>query len=385
VNVVVDPYRVFDLVDIRGFNAVKSRALQRGQMSKMRSIMSIHPQRIILGNSRAQVGLDPESAQWPDTRKTYNAALPGTGLETTLLFLRAAVAGGQLREAVIGLEFLDFLVDDRGEPEPSSGTLLEDQAKVDREISKIDLKSLLSITLSLDALLDSMYTLLAQHVAGSPDLTKSGFTPMRDYAAMAKRDGYASFFRQRDMENSAAYLRKPKALFYQKSRSSPGWRQLQDIRGICKQLARGCTFIVYPYHGHVLELFALTGLWPSFEEWKRQLVRSLAAPAPGQDDKGKLVLWDFSGYHRFACERVPAKDDRSTAMQWYWEAGHFKRELGDQIIARVGGGGDPEFGIRLDQSTVEAALGAIRRDAGRYRSDHRAEVSELAQMLSKHR
>ena len=203
---------------------------------------------------------------------------------------------------------------------------------------------------------------------------------MRDYVAMARREGYASFFRQRDEENAAAYLRKPKTVFYANTHTSADWQRLHAIRHVCEQLERGCTFIIYPYHAHVLELFAITGLWNAFEEWKRELVRTLARDS--QTDQRRLVLWDFSGYHRYACERVPAMGDRTSKMQWYWEAGHFKRELGDRMISRIGGDGDPEFGVRLDASTIESDLSSVRRGHERYRSDDGADVSELAKIVS---
>ncbi len=117
----VDPYRIFDWVDVAGFNARKPRAMEHGHLNKVAAIASIRPERIIVGNSRAQVGLDPESAQWRDSLITYNAALAGTGPGTALEFMRAAQAAGRLHEAVVGLDFLDFLVDDRGPGVAASG------------------------------------------------------------------------------------------------------------------------------------------------------------------------------------------------------------------------------------------------------------------------
>ena len=384
VNLVVDPYRAFGALEVHGFNAVKPRALERGFLSKLTSTASIKPQRVILGNSRAQVGLDPQSDEWRDSLITYNAALPGTGPETMVSLLRAAGARGRLQEAVIGLEFLDFLVDDKAqdrEEDAPSPTAAPQQLS---SKPSVDFRSLMEMTVSLDALLDSVYTVAAQHVEGSPDLTPLGFTPMHDYASMAKRDGYAPFFQQRDAENAAAYLRKPKAIFHRESRTSPAWHSLEDIRIICEALERGCTFVIYPYHAHILELFALTDLWAPFEGWKRELVRRLR-PRAAPDGHPKLVLWDFSGFSRFACEPVPVPGDRSTATRWYWEAGHFKRELGDQIIARISGAGDLGFGVRLDESSIETALLSIRRDERTYRDQNPADVATLQRLVSLHR
>jgi hypothetical protein len=45
-----------------------------------------------------------------------------------------------------------------------------------------------------------------------------------------------------------------------------------------------------------------------------------------------IVLVDFSGFCQYNCERIPALHEVRASNKWYWEAGHFKKALGD--IAR---------------------------------------------------
>ena len=382
VNVVVDPYRIFGWVDVAGFNARKPRAMEQGYLSKIAAVATIRPERVIVGNSRAQVGLDPESAQWHDSLITYNAALPGTGPGSALELMRTAQAAGRLKESVVGLDFLDFLVDDRSRGAAAAAPpMVADPRPTKTDAPSLGLRTLMGVTVSFDALLDSAYTVATQDIDAMPDLTRLGFLPMRDYLAMAKREGYSAFFLQRDQENAATYLRDPKALFDASGRTSPQWRQLGEIKRLCDGLERGCKFLIYPYHAHVLEMFAMTGLWNAFEEWKRELVRRLD-PGSTTDNESRIVLWDFSGYHRYACERVPQLGDRVTTVRWYWESGHFKRELGDRIIARVRGDDSPDFGVRLDASTINAALARIRRDRDRYREENKGDVAALAKLVA---
>lgn len=385
-NVIVDPYRVYNIVEKTGFNARKPRALERGYLSKLASIAGLRPERVILGNSRAQIGLDPESRQWGDRLTTYNAALPGTGPDVILSMMRAAIAAGRLRQAVVGLDFLDFLVAaDSGTSDATSPLPIDKDSRSSSDgAPTLDAKTLLSLSVSLDALLDSAYTIATQRIDTNPDLTRLGFTPMRDYSAMAKAQGYGVLFRQRDQENAAAYLRKSKQLFHGNGRTGPQWRRLAEIKRLCERLERGCIFLIYPYHAHILELFTLTGLSSAFEQWKRDLVRRLE-PAGGSDPGSKVVFWDFSGYHPYACEHVPAMGDLHGTMKWYWEAGHFKRELGDRVIARIKGAGDPDFGIRLDASTLESSLLGLRQGQARYRRENPADFATLEALVARHR
>jgi len=89
INLVVDPYGIFRLIDAPGFNSVKPAAPSRGPMVKAYQVQRVQPKTLILGNSRAELGLDPNHPAWPQTaRPVFNAALPGTGTDTSLRFLR---------------------------------------------------------------------------------------------------------------------------------------------------------------------------------------------------------------------------------------------------------------------------------------------------------
>ena len=118
INVVVDPYGIFRLVDRPGLNSVKPTAASRGPMAKAYQVLRVQPKTLILGNSRAEVGLDPNHPAWPQTaRPVYNAALPGTGTATSLRYLQhvlAATAGNPTAQPTLvlwGVDFMDFLTD----------------------------------------------------------------------------------------------------------------------------------------------------------------------------------------------------------------------------------------------------------------------------------
>jgi hypothetical protein len=128
-----------------------------------------------------------------------------------------------------------------------------------------------------------------------------------------------------------------------------------------------CTFIIYPYHVHILELFSLSGLWSYFEDWKRELVHVADQVSPA-GVRHAVVLWDFSGYHQYALEPVPRLGDRATQVNWYWEAGHFKRALGEKMLAAIYGREAEPIGKRLDADNIESHLANIRRQQSAFRS-----------------
>ena len=83
VNLTVDPYGFFMLITVKGFNAIKPHAETHSGMVKPYLIEKMRPGSILLGDSRVEVGFDPESAAWPDDAGlVLNLGLPGTGTYT---------------------------------------------------------------------------------------------------------------------------------------------------------------------------------------------------------------------------------------------------------------------------------------------------------------
>jgi E3 ubiquitin-protein ligase DOA10 len=76
----------------------------------------------------------------------------------------------------------------------------------------------------------------------------------------------------------------------------------------------------------------VTNLWPLFNQWKSLVVNELINM---NQYSTQIELYDYSGYSLYHCERIPPMGDLLSTTQWYWEAGHFKKELGDIILEEV--------------------------------------------------
>ncbi len=65
------------------------------------------------------------------------------------------------------------------------------------------------------------------------------------------------------------------------------------------------------------------------------------------------MLWDFSGYHRYATEPHPSPDDPYRVMTWYRESSHFRKITGDLILDRILElpSAPVDFGTRLEPAT----------------------------------
>lgn len=372
-NLMVDPYGIYGFWVQPGVNEIKPHAGANGAMAKAYQVQRVKPRTLILGNSRAEVGFNPESSAWPQaSQPVYNLALPGTGPLTSLRYLEHAAAVKKPATVILGVDFMDFLVSEDAAPYSVEGTslpmdrrlLVTGSGRQNPDYPQQRIEDFAATVLSLDALTHSIGTINAQHARYPADLTEHGFNPMHDYEGIAKREGYYAMFRQRDQENARAYLRRPRNIYVRETTTSPQLEVLRRIIAVCQEQEAELRIVIYPYHAHLLEIFHEAGLWPLFEEWKRALAR-IAAEANRGHEIPRVQLWDFSGYNAISTEPVPEPSDRTTATRWYWEAGHFKQVLGDAMLRQMFAEPDRRdataIGVRLTPENVEQQIQRIRQ------------------------
>ena len=62
---------------------------------------------------------------------------------------------------------------------------------------------------------------------------------------------------------------------------------------------------------------------------------------------------DFSGFGAFNSEAIPGPNEKGTT-QWYWEAGHQKPALGEEMMRRMlAGAPENGFGMALSLQNLE--------------------------------
>jgi hypothetical protein len=201
---------------------------------------------------------------------------------------------------------------------------------------------------------------------------------MRDYQKIAQDEGYWALFRQRDLENIKAYLRRSTRLVDENTLSSPALDDMKRVMELCARNNITLHMVTYPYHAHLLEIIRMTGHWPAFENWVRE-ISTITATSLGPSGNSHVSLWLFSGFTELSTEPVPDKSDRKAKMHWYWEAGHFKKELGDLMLDRILDTGKemPDFGTRLTPQNAEEWIIRARAQEAEYRRNHSGEIAEL--------
>ena len=355
--VVVDPYGLYDLVGSTGFNAVKPGLSRYQAEIKQVRAQRMNPDFVILGNSRAEIGFDPQASAFRAAGgRGYNLAIPGSGIDTSMRQMAQLQAAGITPKTVIlGVEFLDFL---RNTATPPAAVAKPAVVPTGPSYWQFD------TLFSLASVKDAIRTLRIQNDDEAITTAIDGFNPLKEYRGYVRDDGYYKIFQQRAHENSLSFRRKSTTAL------APG--DLQRLHAFLQATSASnadVKLVIYPYHAQILAMFEVAGLWPLFEEWKRQLVAAVAE-ATRNNPGLSITLLDFSGFGPYNCERIPDAGEVRAATQWYWEGGHFKKELGDIVLARVMSEPAPLIEARAFGTRLEA--GSVLANAERIAAERRA-------------
>jgi hypothetical protein len=340
-NALVDPYLVVGTPRLAGLNAAKPEARWHTQLAKDYLIGRIRPAGLLLGASKVDLGIDPKSHFWPDdARPAFNYGVPGTDIRGNLADLRRAVALGTVRRALVVLDFNDFMT------LPST-----DKAAALAPTAKNPLQRLHDIalaTLSMDALRSSIMTVIAQQQPDPIDLSPDGATNDQAFRKQVRVDGYETFFLQKDTETGARLAGLAAALRAHPDAGLANLDQVLEIITLCRQHGIALDFALAPMHADLLVQIDRAGLWPRYQGVQAALTRLIAAKGDGA-----VRLWDFSGFDTVSTEPVPTTAEADT--RWFWEPNHFKRAVGERMLAAIYGG-VAGFGERLMPQMIDAHL-----------------------------
>jgi hypothetical protein len=332
-DVAVDPYDIFAMPRIAGFNARKPDAAAHQMMTKTYAADRARPVTLLLGSSRVDVGIDPASDAFPPAmRPVFNFGVGGQVYAGDLYALREALAGGRLKYAVLVVDFELALKD-----EPS---LLPEQTA--RAATTADLRpnparllqhvrDMFLASLTLGAFLDSVDTMLEQHDAGAPDMAEDGASSDAELRAHTLADGTVAMFDEKDRGDQA---RNAHGAVYLASHSGvvPSLDGVARIVAFCRAHGVALTIVIPPVHARALAQWRKAGLWSRFQDWKIQLA-DIA--------HGAATLWDFSAEGAWTTE-TPVSGQ---GLRWFWESLHFKKDLGDLMMRRIFDGDSPGFGV----------------------------------------
>jgi hypothetical protein len=364
-SLVVDPFGVYRVWPARdGFNANKPRQKGHEKIVRAADLARLHPDALILGTSRAQIGLDPESPAWAGVAaRPANSAFSDGSTWEALRYLQHAHALSPVKTVVFGADFLSFVGEGKHTPDFTETRLsVSAKGQPHRFWAFDDVPSAL---LSFDAVRISRSTVLEQS-APSYFFDTGRRRPDTMAARIEEQGGARGAFvwSERDYADSYACVNP--------QRLDAHLADFDALVSWCHEHQVRLIVFCSPSHARSLALLDAAGLWPELERYKRALAQR----------EGPFELWDFSGADpRTTGEEVPAAGDTTSRTQWYWESSHYRKELGDLALARMlGSPVDARFegwGERVTRDSAPAWLTRIATELAAWKSAHAPDVAEL--------
>lgn len=390
-SAVVNPFNLYEGWRIAGVNDYKYRLIKYQRLIKPAEVRRLQPECLILGTSRMQTAIDPGHPGWRGCR-TYNLALNNAGIYESLRYFQHAAAMQPPRDVVLELE--QIWGDQTQSGFSEERLAVKPDGTPNRHWWRVYLNDLAAGLLSMEALRASWNTIAPRYERRSPG-PEDGFWEYTPVDRKMLRHGQRALFRQLEQEafgaRRAPGMQGPVSYRLARAADSPreadshagGYRHLRAILRAAHHNNVRLHLVIAPSHARLWNGFLEVGSWTDFEARKRMMV-FINEDEARRANREPFPLWDFSGFNSCTTEPVPADDDRQARMQWYFEAQHFTKELGNLMLDRILGYRDPgrrvpeDFGVRIDSRNIDAHLAAIRAAGDEWRRTHPEDVAEIA-------
>jgi len=376
-NVVVDPWGLNYWLQKEGFNRAKPDVVRYSRLAKAHAVVRLKPTGAVFGTSTAEQGLDMAHPVWHDYPRAQNLGFAGATIEEIQLFVQQAHAVSKLRRIVIGLDFFSFNANLGVNPQ------LQEALGAMRNplIGWRPYFSWKMFAASLDTLL--------QQPSLTPYYLMNGQSDpafMQQWVSASGGHRRVFLFSERGLVKGL--LPQPSLRFELQKGSAPSSiDHLRELAEFAQREGIELRLFFSPTHARLLETIRILKLWPHFEFWKQQAV--LAVEPIAQRANGRISIWDFADYSAITAEPLPAERDATTRMRWFWDAQHYKPELGNLVLDRLFGSGTagafspPGYGVQVNAANINKHLLGLRGRQQAYEAAHQDELAEIRANIEK--
>lgn len=349
-NVLADPWSVFETPRLSGFNSIKVGLDGQSCLYKACQIRRQKPSALLLGSSRVMAGFNPDYLEKLTGEKAYNAGFAGATFDEIFHYFQYALhMQPELKVVVIGIDVFGFNANKTQRPDFSKDRL---------KGSFLTFSDFGMATLNKQALLASL-SLIKANYAGEAEVTfqeNGQYNPnmmLKDTNPILAK-GDVNFlplmFQTRDFYKDFTLSHSRLDLF----------KQLVQT---CKERNINLYVFFCPSQAIYWESLYRMGLEKHVEDLKFQL----ASIYP---------IWDFSTYN-CVTTRSAEKD-----QPFYFECSHFKPLIGNLILDRLFDYPIPfQFGDVLTPETFAEQMAQAKRDRQSWIADHEELVKELSKKL----
>lgn len=323
-NIAVDPYAIFGTPRWAGVNEYKADISPYVYLSKPISALRQHPEVLIVGNSRVEMGLNPAHPCFAG-QSVQNLGIPGAPVGKQLALALNSLYQSPVKRVFLSLDFVDFLhLSTASEPEIQMAyedLPLQLDGAENSAYRWYLWQTQLKGALSLASLVSSVKT-VAQQQPYASTRTLHGFNPVGDFKGIVKTEGVAALFIQKNASLQAKYQQ---AFVLPTPQHSLEMVQLKQFLQVAEQRHIQVYAFTNPFHQQFWQVMQQSGLLVDYPLWLQQIQSLLQQHA-------NVSFWDFSVRNDYTMEDPYATPNSRKALHWFWEPAHYTQALGDLML-----------------------------------------------------
>lgn len=324
-NRVVDPFWYYRDIEIKGFNAVKTKFRRFERHVKPALLMREQPEAIILGSSFSEVGFDPTNHFFTKNGrlKSMNFAMAGASWDLVQCDFEFAVSHSHIKRALVGLH-------------PGKLPI----ANCEKDFAGLGQIGIGELLFSDRALLASVQTIREQKDGKFSHTREGMYFYVRNAAGMDNR--FKEILLQQIQANSQRLNTTNAAdlCLYFVAGCDLDLSGLRRMINTAKQHGVELVLFAYPKHAYSLELSEPDAHWQAL----KQIANLVEVESAGRG----VHVWHFYGYNDTTAEPI------GTTAKYWQDPYHFNFEMGNLMLEDMLGGSLPKFGRQLVSGNIDA-------------------------------
>ena len=157
---------------------------------------------------------------------------------------------------------------------------------------------------------------------------------------------------------------------------------------IAKENGTDVRLFIQPTHVYLLEVLRILGMTEDYKNWRKELINLVEDVNSKYSESDAFPLWDFGGYNSITMTEVPPAEESNRPMHWYWDIGHYNKNLGDLIQDRIFGFKQikrivPEdFGIQINSKNIDQYHTTQETKQKEYTQNYQGDIKELTKRVN---
>ena len=339
INYIVDPYNLYKT------NLFKNKPKDYEQMRivKILKIEEIKPVSLILGSSRAEVAIDPNSSFF--IKPAFNAANAGATIYESKLYLQHAINKSYIKKVLLVADWRMF-------NDVSMKKVIDFETYFEN-------RNIYKYLLNYKVFKDSLFTIKNKNIVSLYNnngqmkedyLNKIVLSNGGHYKTMIKEE--KNYYKELSDNNLYKDTQKSSLLDF------------IEILELCYKNDIELDIVFGPSHIRQWEAFDYYKDYETLLTWKKDLVEIVQKVA-NKFNKIPFRIVDFAVYNEYTSEKIPTEENQS--MVYHYEGSHYKPKLGEMLLKSLSSGDyHNNFGVELNNNNIDSHLQKLREDRNKF-------------------